>query len=111
MKNKLSRLYMLMISILIPVSVSAGPNYVSGKVTSLNAQGANPKIRLTGNVSPDLCDGGSYGWLAFNGTAEEKARIYATALAMALAGKSVTVYTNSDGTTCKISRIEVLGLN
>ena len=93
-------------------NVSAAPHYTSGKVTSLSAHGTNPAIRLTGNVSPDDCNGGTYGWLYFEGTAEEKARIYATALTMAIAEKTVTVYTNSDGSQCKIFNIQIIsGLN
>lgn len=96
----------------ITVLVNAGPNYVSGKITSLKASATNPAIRLTGNVSPDNCDGGNYGWLYFQGTSEERNRVYASALALALAGKSVTVYTNNDGQTCRISEIQVTsGLN
>lgn len=90
----------------------AGPNWAAGQVTSLQAHPTDPGIRLTGNVSPDLCDGGTYGWLYFYGTAEERHRVYATALAMALAGKEVTVYTNTNGATCRISNIQVTsGLN
>ena len=86
--------------LLMPAMVFAGPHYVSGKVTSSSAHGTNPAIRLAGNVSPDDCDGGVYGWLYFKGTTNEKSRIYSTALAMAIAGKRATVYTNSDGVQC-----------
>lgn len=90
----------------------AGSHYIGGKVTSLLASGTNPAIRLTGNVSPTLCDGGTWGWLYFQGSAEERSRIYSTALAMSLAGKTVTVYTNNDGTTCRIHNIQITnGLN
>lgn len=76
------------------------------------AHGNNPAIRLTGNISPILCDGGNYGWLYFKGTAEEQSRIFASAMALSLSGKTVTVYTNSDGGTCRISNIQVTsGLN
>ncbi len=102
----------ILLSVLISGSVQAGPHYVSGKVTSLSAHGTNPAIRLEGNVSPDDCDGGTYGWLYFKGTADEKMRIYSTALAMSLAGKRITVYTNKDGTTCVIYNIQITsGLN
>ncbi len=42
---------------------NAGSSWIGGKVTSLLAHGTEPAIRLTGNASPDNCDGGSYGWL------------------------------------------------
>lgn len=100
------------IGIFFAGTANAGASYTSGKVTSLMAHGTNPAIRLEGNVSPDLCDGGAYGWLYFKGTAEEKMRIYSTALAMSLAGKRITVYTNSDGGVCEIVNIQITsGLN
>lgn len=103
------RKILLSLIAIAPISVYAGPHYVSGKVTSLLAHGQAPSIRLTGNVSPDNCDGGAYGWLGFQGTAEEQSRVYATAMAMALSGKTVTVYTNSDGGPCKINNIQITG--
>ncbi len=106
------RKILLLLVAITPISVSAGPGYISGKVTSLLAHGQSPKIRLTGNVSPDLCDGGVYGWLGFQGTAEEQSRVYATAMAMAITGKAVTVYTNTDNGPCKIDNIQITsGLN
>lgn len=97
---------------LILNSAYAGPTWSSGKITSLLASGTNPAIRLTGNISPDNCDGGTYGWLYFQGTAEERNRIYASALALSLVGKTVSVYTNGDGSTCRINNIQVTsGLN
>ncbi|MBL1277921.1 MAG: hypothetical protein COB30_017720 [Ectothiorhodospiraceae bacterium] len=106
------RKILLSLVAITPISVFAGPGHVGGKVTSLLAHGQSPSIRLTGNVSPDLCDGGTYGWLGFQGTAEEQSRIYATAMAMAVTGKTVTVYTNSDGGPCKINNIQITsGLN
>lgn len=108
---KTTKLLLPLLAVL-PLSVYAGPFYVTGKVTSLLAQGQSPAIRLTENVSPDQCDGGKYGWLGFQGTAEEQSRVYATAMAMALNGKTITVYTNSDGGPCKISNIQITsGLN
>jgi hypothetical protein len=101
----------LPLSILASVLSHAGPHWASGKITSLSANGNNPAIRLTGNVSPDKCDGGGYGWLYFFGTAEERQRVYATALALSMTGQTISVYTNNDGTTCRITTIEVLGLN
>ncbi len=102
----------LLSSLLIISNISfAGPSYVSGKITSLLASGTDPAIRLTGNVSPELCDGGRYGWLHFEGTAEEKNRVYATALALSVTGKNVTIYANSDGNKCLINNIQALGLN
>ncbi len=53
-------------------------------------------------------DGGTYGWIYFQGTEEQRNRVYASALA--LSGKAVTVYTNADGTTCRINNIQALGL-
>ncbi len=98
--------------LLASLSTHAGPYYVTGKVTSLLASGSSPAIRLTGNISPDLCDGGPNGWLSFVGTPEQQARIYSTALAMALSGHTVTVYTNTDGATCPINNIQIIsGLN
>ncbi len=90
-------------------SVSAGPTWAQGKVTSLLAHGTDPAIRLSNNISPDNCDGGVYGWLRFSGTPEDRNRVYATALAMSLAGKTVTVYTNSDGSSCRINNIQITG--
>jgi len=105
---KATKLLLSLIAI-APMSVSAGPNYVTGKVVSLLAHGQSPSIRLTGNVSPDQCDGGAYGWLGFQGTAAEQTRVYATAMAMALAGKTIAVYTNTDGERCKIHNIQITG--
>lgn len=86
--------------------------YVGGQITSLKAHGTDPAIRLSGNVVPAKCDGGTYGWMYFAGTPEERHRIYATALALSLTNKAVTVYTNSDGTTCRINNIQIIsGLN
>ena len=109
---KTIKLLILTTCLFLSSAVYAGPSYVSGKVTSLLASGTNPAIRLTGNISPELCNAGTYGWLYFSGTAEEKNRVYGTALAMSLAGKTVTVYTNNDGGTCQINNIQVTsGLN
>ena len=80
----------------------AGPHYVTGKVTSLKGS-VDPAIRISSNVAPTDCNGGAYGWLYFEGTAQEKQWIYSTALA----GKTVTVYTNNDGETCRIHNIQV----
>ena len=113
-KNEMKKLAAISVIIVILFAgpANAGASYVSGKVTSLLAHGTNPAIRLEGNVSPDRCDGGAYGWLYFRGTAEEQMRIYSTALAMSLAGKRVTVYTNADDGICKIVNIQVTsGLN
>ncbi|MBL1278198.1 MAG: hypothetical protein COB30_019150 [Ectothiorhodospiraceae bacterium] len=90
----------------------AGEYFVSGKITSLLASAKNPAIRIAGNISPSGCNGGTYGWLYFVGTAEERNRVYASALALSLAGKTVTAYTNSDGGVCQITNIQVTnGLN
>ena len=90
----------------------SGPYYVSGKITSLRASASDPAIRVSDGMVPDSCDGGAYGWLYFQGTPEERNRVYASALALSLAGKVVTVYTNNDGTTCRINNIQVTsGLN
>ena len=99
-------------SLVLSSSLVAGPNYSGGKITSLLASANDPAIRLTGNISPDNCDGGTYGWLYFSGTPEERNRVYSSALAFSLSGKSVTVYTNNDGKKCRISNIQVIsGLN
>ena len=92
-------------------ALAAGPDYASGKITSLLASGTDPAIRLTGNVSPINCNGGTHGWLYFQGTPEERTRIYSSALALSISGKEVTVYTNTDGGTCRINNIQALGLN
>lgn len=90
----------------------AGPHYSSGKITSLLASANDPAIRLEGNISPDNCNGGTYGWLYFSGTPEERNRVYSSALALSLSGKRVTVYTNNNGEQCRISNIQVTnGLN
>lgn len=111
---KLPILKIMSISLVTLVSANAiSATYpVSGQITSLLASGTDPAIRLTNNVSPALCDGGNYGWLYFQGTAEEKQRVYASALALSLSGKAVTVYTNNDGQRCEINNIQVTsGLN
>lgn len=89
----------------VPLAV-AGPHYVSGKIVTVMGAPTDPAIRITGNVSPELCDGGNYGWLYFQGTPEERQRTYATALALALSGHSVYVYTNDDGGVCRIINIQ-----
>jgi hypothetical protein len=105
------RITLLSLSLLITNISFAGPNYISGKITSLSASATDPAIRLTGNVSPELCNGGTYGWLYFVGTPEERNRVYSTALALSMTGKNVDVYTNSDGAMCRIGNIQALGLN
>lgn len=108
----MSRFIKLVSALLLSVVTSVGyggPNWASGQVTSLQAHGADPAIRLTNNVSPDLCDGGTYGWLYFAGTPEEKQRIYATAMTMAVTGVAVTVYTNTNGARCEINNIQITG--
>ncbi|ACA85750.1 hypothetical protein [Shewanella woodyi] len=108
----LTLVFLLMFNFSFVTQATAGVTWASGKITSLMASATNPAIRLTGNISPDRCSGGTYGWLYFAGTAEEKNRIYATALAMSLSGKTVTVYTNGDDTTCRINNIQITsGLN
>ena len=105
-------LFVFALNLFFAAQATAGVTWASGQVTSLLASGTNPAIRLAGNISPDRCSGGTYGWLYFAGTAEEKNRVYATALAMSLSGKTVTVYTNGDDTTCRISTIQITsGLN
>lgn len=92
-------------------SVLSGDYYVSGKITSIKADANEPAIRLSGNVSPDKCLADPYGWLFFKGTAEEKNRVYSTALALSIVGKRVTVYTNMDATQCRIENIQVLDMD
>ena len=106
---RISECALALAAILLSSSLIAGPHYSTGKITSLLASGKDPAIRLTGNISPDNCNGGNYGWLYFNGTPEERNRVYASALAFSLSGKSVTVYTNDDGQTCRITNIQVTG--
>ena len=100
---------LLFVLAILSVPTFAGPNYSSGKITSLMGSASDPAIRLQGNVSPDQCNGGTYGWLYFQGTPQEKQWIYSTALAMSLSGKTVAVYTNTNGETCRISNIQVTG--
>ncbi|MEC4728633.1 hypothetical protein HWQ46_24225 [Shewanella sp. D64] len=100
-------IFLSVLNLFFVTQVTAGTTWATGKVTSLLASGTNPAIRLAGNISPDRCSGGTYGWLYFSGTAEEKNRVYATALAMSLSGKTVTVYTNGDDTTCRIGNIQI----
>lgn len=100
------------IVMLVVTPLYAGDTYVSGQITSLLAHGTDPAIRITGNVAPTKCDGGAYGWIYFAGTPEERHRVYATALALSLTSKDVTVYTNGDGQICRIHNIQVTsGLN
>lgn len=88
-------------------SVFAGPNYVSGKIQKVSGS-FDPAIQMTNVISPEKCNAGNYGWLRFKGdNSEERHRIYATALSAAIAGKNVTVYTNSDDADCRIYAIEV----
>lgn len=106
------RITVLVLFLLLSAGAGASTGHISGKITSLLAHGSDPAIRLTGNNSPSGCDGGSYGWLHFEGTPEERNRVYSTALALSLTGKSVTVYTNTDGTRCRIKMIQITsGLN
>ena len=88
--------------------VFSADNYVSGKIVSLAANVDNPAIRIDGLVAPDKCDGGQYNWLYFQGTPEERYRMFSMAMAMSLTGKSVDVYTNSDGKTCRIAAIQAI---
>lgn len=98
--------------LLFSANMHAAEDYVSGQITSLLAHGTDPAIRIQGNQVPTLCNGGTYAWLHFAGTPEERQRIYATALALALSNKAVTVYTNTDGQQCRISSIQIIsGLN
>uniref|UniRef100_UPI0040475D67 hypothetical protein n=1 Tax=Rheinheimera sp. TaxID=1869214 RepID=UPI0040475D67 len=112
MIKKLS-LIAVLCSLCVSQACIAADTYVSGQITSLMAHGTDPAIRLSnGNAVPTKCDGGNYGWLYFEGTAEERQRIYATALALALSNKAVDVYTNGDGAQCRINNIQIiLGLN
>lgn len=90
----------------------SGPTWASGEITSLKASATEPAIRLVGNISPDNCSGGKYGWLYFQGTPQQRQWIYSTALAMSLSGKEVHVYTNGDGEKCRINNIQITrGLN
>jgi hypothetical protein len=109
--NKLNNSWLLLLgAVLFPCLAS--DTYVSGQITSLLAHGTDPAIRIQGNIAPTKCDGGAYGWIYFAGTPEERHRVYATALALSLVGKPVTVYTNGDGSTCRINNIQIIsGLN
>ena len=105
--------YVLIFLVFMGAAKSYAGNYhIGGNITSLLASAEDPAIRLEGNVSPSDCDGGNHGWMYFKGTPQERQWIYSTALAMSLAGKKVTVYTNSDGTKCRIRNIQITkGLN
>ena len=95
-------------ALVISTIVSAAPESATGKVTSLLSSGNDPAIRLTGNAKPDNCDAGVYGWLYFQGTPEEKYRVYSNALAFKLTAITVVVHTNGDGSRCRINSIQVL---
>ncbi|ABD82272.1 hypothetical protein [Saccharophagus degradans] len=102
----------LFLFVMVSPVCGAGENYVSGQITSLKGAGTNPAIRIGDRLVPGNCDGGTYGWLQFKGSTQEQQWLYSTALAMALSKKKVTVYTNNDGTSCKISNIQITsGLN
>lgn len=104
---KIVKMGLLIGGLIASTAISAGSYFVNGKITSLLASATDPAIRITGNVSPDDCNGGNYGWLYFQGTAEEQHRVYSSALALSLSGHAVTVYTNNDGDSCRISSIQV----
>lgn len=85
----------------------AADYYVTGKISSLLAHGTDPGIRIEGPVTPTGCNGGQWGWMYFQGaTAEERHRVYSTAVALFMAGRSATVYTNTDGSQCRITNIQ-----
>jgi len=87
--------------------------YVVGKVTALLAERFDPAIQIGESLAPDGCDGGTWGWLYFAGeTGEERQWVYSTAMTMAITGKSVVAYTNTDGEKCRITNIQITsGLN
>jgi hypothetical protein len=109
---KVLKLGFLLCGLFISTVTLAGAHWSTGKITSLLASATDPAIRLSGNISPVNCNGGTYGWLYFQGTEEQKNRVYSSALALSLSGKTVTIYTNSDGKQCRINNIQVTsGLN
>lgn len=109
---KISLVVVFLMGCVFALSASAGQNFVSGKITALMGSGTEPAIIIDLDKVPTGCYGGTYHWLFFAGTAEERQWIYSTALAMAVTGKTVSVYTNSDGTTCRINNIQITtGLN
>lgn len=114
MKGKLSQLLVSLGILLtsLPFTVFAAEQHVSGQITSLMGSAIDPAIRIDGTEAPTGCDGGTYGWIYFSGTAQEKQWLYSTAMAMSLTSNRVTVYTNSDGAKCRISNIQITsGLN
>ena len=58
----MKRIFFLALATLLfsPFALS-GSGHASGKITFLKASATEPAIWLTGNISPDLCDGGTYG--------------------------------------------------
>lgn len=102
----------LLVFLMLPIKAISGPHWVSGKITSLMGSANDPAIIIENGQVPTGCDGGTYKWLYFAGTAQEKQWIYSTALAMALTKKNISVYTNNDGNTCRIHNIQITsGLN
>jgi len=97
----------LLIGLVLFTIVSfAGPHYATGTIVKVSGS-SDPAVLLSGSV-PTECDSGNYGWIKFAGSdSPGKHRTYSTALAAAIAGKTVTVYTNSDGEYCRINFIEV----
>lgn len=82
MIKKLS-LIAVLCSLCVSQACIAADTYVSGQITSLMAHGTDPAIRLSnGNAVPTKCDGGYYGWLYFQRSAEKRQRVYAIALAL-----------------------------
>lgn len=66
-----SSLWMLLLvsvlNLFFAAQATAGTTWATGKITSLMASGTNPAIRLSGNISPDRCSGGTYGGYIFPG--------------------------------------------
>ena len=98
--------------LLAPSFAFAADGHVSGKIISLLGSANDPAIRIENLAVPAKCDGGAHGWLYFSGTAQERQWVYSTAMAMAVTGNTVTVYTNTDYGRCRIHNIQVTsGLN
>lgn len=105
-------LSILLVQFMFVMQAYSAEHYATGKVTALLGSAEDPAIMVGSSDVPSLCDGGDYGWLYFSGTPQDRQWIYATAMAMAVTGKTVVVYTNTDGEKCRIGNIQVTsGLN
>ena len=105
-------IFIMLVQFIFVMQAYSQEFYVTGKVTALLGSAADPAIMVGSSEVPSLCDGGNYGWLYFSGSAQDRQWVYSTAMAMAVTGNTVVVYTNTDGKQCRISNIQITsGLN